>query len=83
MCKIVLATHCTLCSLFRMNSSIKRNAKVSLVRSNLATSLAAELPSFIFWNIGHVFKVCGDRVCVGWVGHPALWFDADALEVAQ
>jgi hypothetical protein len=64
-----------------MNSSIKRNAKVTLIRANLAPSLASTLPSFIFWNVGNVFKVAGDRVCVAWAGSGALWFDADALEV--
>jgi hypothetical protein len=61
---------------------MKRNAKVNLIRAKIAPSLAACLPSFIFFNVGTIPAQKGKRVCVAWQGSGYLWFDADALEIA-
>jgi hypothetical protein len=61
---------------------MKRLSKVNLIRSNISSNLAASLPSFIFYNVGTVHAVKGQRVCVAWAGSGYLWFDAEALELA-
>jgi hypothetical protein len=51
-----------------------------LMRSELPTLLASELPSFIFYNPGLVVKKLGQRACVVWRGYPSMWFDFEALK---
>jgi hypothetical protein len=58
---------------------IKPGCQVSLMRSELPTLLASELPNFIFHNPGLVIKTMGQRACVIWRGYPSMWFDFEAL----
>jgi hypothetical protein len=62
---------------------MKTGTQVNVDRKALAPSLAAVLPSFIFWNPGTVSKVSKasgvKRVAVRWAGQDPLWFDAEAI----
>jgi hypothetical protein len=58
---------------------IKPGHRVSLMRSELPSSLASELCDFIFYNPGLVIKTMGQRACVIWRGYPSMWFDFEAL----
>jgi hypothetical protein len=64
---------------------MKAGTQVNLDRSKIASTLAADLPSFIFWNPGTVKKVSiasgVKRVCVLWNGTAPLWFDYEALSL--
>lgn len=62
---------------------MKTGNRVNVNRKSLAPTLAAVLPSFIFWNPGVVSKTSKTsgvkRVCVRWSGIDPLWFDAEAV----
>ncbi len=66
---------------------MKPGLKVNVKREELASSLAAVLPNFIFWNSGKVLRATtvtgAHRVCVRWPGHKPLWFDACALKKSE
>lgn len=64
-------------------ANIKPACQIMLVRSELPTLLAAELPSFIFYNPGLVIKTMGQKTCVKWLGHEPFWFDNEALNVIE
>ena len=61
---------------------LKPGHQVMLMRSELPTLLASELPNFIFHNPGLVIKKLGHRACVAWRGYPSMWFDFEALKEA-
>jgi len=62
---------------------MKRGTRVNVLRSELAPSLAAALPSFIFYNDGTVSKVTSDRVQVRYNREDCYWFDKNAVQVAN
>jgi hypothetical protein len=62
---------------------MKKQQTVKVMREELAPSLVASLPNFIFWNAGKISKVAGERILVRWNTQDRYWFDADQLISAQ
>lgn len=67
----------------KARNAFKRLSKITLIRGNIAPSLAATLPGFIFWNVGTVTEAKGRRICCEWPGSGPLWFDDEALVFAD
>ncbi len=57
----------------------KVGAKAVVLRSQLADSLAATLPSFIFFNEGVISKVKSGRVEIRFNKEDRFWFDDTAI----
>lgn len=62
---------------------MKIGTRVNVVRSEMAPSLAAAMPSFIFYNEGTVSKVAGDRVEVRYNKEDRYWFDANVVRRSE
>lgn len=62
--------------------TLKIGTKVNVLRSELAPTLAATLPSFIFFNTGKIVnkELSGTRLLVKWNKEDLFWFDACAIE---
>jgi hypothetical protein len=61
---------------------MRNGTRVNILRQELAPSLAAILPSFIFFNEGTITKTVKDRVQVRFNGVEPLWFDRSAIQRA-
>jgi len=61
------------------NKNMRKSQHVMINRSELAPSLAKELPSFIFYNVGTIQQIEGKRVQVKFNIEDKFWFDIESV----